>query len=163
MICIKGFLGLFSNISTPFPVFLQKFTLGRKSFKISFAPDLQDIKWSCLGFRSFQTLKNVFSAICWIISLTLVINSDRLANFVETHIYAEPGDNAFTNFLNQYQVLRISFNLGIAEIWATIIGILWRWGYWTGTFYITKIILVCFNNHQHCEPSKFMLINYFLI
>jgi hypothetical protein len=163
MFCLEGFLGLSSNISTPFPVFLQKFTLGRKSFKIGFAPDLDDIKWSCLGLRTFQTLKNVCSTICWILSLTLVINSDRLANFVETYMYSEPGDNAFTNFLDKYQILRVSFNLAIAEIWALIIGLLWRWGYWTGTFYITKMILVSYSNHQHCQPSKFRLINYFFI
>jgi hypothetical protein len=63
----------------------------------------------------------------------MVFNSDKLASLIETVVYQEPGDNSFSNFLNQYPVLRNAWNVLVAEIWIMLLSLMLSFGYHTET------------------------------
>jgi hypothetical protein len=78
-------------------------------------------------------MKTVLADVIFIISLTLVINVDRLASFIEGILNNEPGDNALSDFLDSHSFLRNAWNILIAELWAMLIQIFWKLGIWTET------------------------------
>ena len=114
-----------------FSVFFHQNRLGKRSFGIDFAPNIDDIKWSAIDQSTGQKFKMFIGEVVWILSLTLLINTDRLTNFIEQILYNKPGDNALTNFLNSRSALRNGWNLILAECWAKILTFIWMQGYWT--------------------------------
>ena len=114
-----------------FSVFFHQNRLGKRSFDIDFAPNIDDIKWSAMDQSTGQKFKMFIGEVVWILSLTLLINTDRLSNFIEQILYNKPGDNALTNFLNSRSALRNGWNLILAECWAKILTFIWMQGYWT--------------------------------
>jgi hypothetical protein len=82
---------------------------------------------------AWQRAKQIVADLFWICSLTMVFNSDKLASLIETVVYQEPGDNSFSNFLNQYPVLRNAWNVLVAEIWIMLLSLMLSFGYHTET------------------------------
>jgi hypothetical protein len=82
---------------------------------------------------AWQRAKQIVADLFWIGSLTMVFNSDKLASLIETVVYQEPGDNSFSNFLNQYPVLRNAWNVLVAEIWIMLLSLMLSFGYHTET------------------------------
>ena len=112
-------------------MFFHKYKLGKRSFGIENAPSLEDINWGAMALSTHLKLKMFVSDLFFILSLSLVINSDRLASFAESVLYSGPGDNAFSNFLNSNTFLRNAWNLLIAEGWGLVVSYVWIQGFWT--------------------------------
>ncbi len=78
-----------------------------------------------------QKLKMMVSDFFFLLSLVMLLNSDRLATYVEKALYREPGDNKFSNFLDTHSFLRNGWNILLAEIWAMFVSFMWWQGFWT--------------------------------
>lgn len=112
-------------------VFLHNFTLGKKAFTVRFAPDPDDIVWSRMTMRTQQTIKKLLSDFFFAVALIFALNSDHIVSFIEDKLTpgSEPG--ALTNLLDSNQVIRVSFNVAVAELWTNLITTVWNFGYWT--------------------------------